>query len=968
MPQIRGKVCNHRKGDWDSHESCLSCCGCTKSSPCAKSITWSQEVWKQAASRRTHASRAAKKRSSSDARSRRSDSSASSRSIVRTHSRERSPLQSDSAADLSAAKHPVSPGKSAGLDTRGPGHSLPGDVSDPAITSPGAGQQLPGPGSGYIVTGPGSGHASPGPGSGCKLPGPGLHTPGPGLTLPGPGLPGPGSGQDLPGPGSGLNLPGPALPGSGHPGQNSLPGDTGKQPEYASPRLYRTVQNPNVQTTMSALHKISRGSPVNPSGEQTPPRRKRSVSSSESRRSGSRSVSSDSGSGSSTSPHHYRRGHRSNSRRRTRKRSHSRRRGSRTRNSSERRRSRSRHSSRRRARSRSPSRRRHTRSRSRSRSHGRHRSRRGSRVGSRRHRSPSRSRRAAKHSARLSPVDRQRGRQATLPDIPERELPSRQYAPRDLQNLQLPPRSTAPPDIPKLPSRPSAPPVIPIVSIGQPRAALQAGNHFAHPQRVVANQDQAMNLSYTHGRPHMTSIVTPSLPSLATPSNPNTIWIRNADGSVVPENIEPLIHNPVPSSGLASHLPNRPPSPPLSIRAPADDSLMLEGDNVTPLPTTEHHDVSVGNTVRPDPTPSEPDGSEVGQELDQYYLAPINQVYEAMFATLDEETCPRPPQAVAGEPVTATERCARKREPDRVGRSTRTDLRLPIGSTARSVFQSLELANKVGATQAWKAPKDSSEPKPVEGGRSYKPPVPDPSSGLDLSKIPHLDPEAEKLKQVAIPSANSIANVPYSMLETWELRERKSVGLANQLDLMAATAFEMSCELTDAVPEELRALLIHQARTTQLLAYNAASSMAEMLRLRRDMVLETITPGFMLDPGITSLRTAPFTANTLFGGRIPEALEADKDQQLHASLARGSLNQRPGGVFKQPAAKSPAAAPNPKKGGRKNNYTQRSIIPSPAPNRKPSYKKGPGKGKFSKAESKDSKPSPFKGGPPKGQP
>ena len=42
---------------------------------------------------------------------------------------------------------------------------------------------------------------------------------------------------------------------------------------------------------------------------------------------------------------------------------------------------------------------------------------------------------------------------------------------------QLPPRTYK-----FLPSRSSAPPVIPIVSIEQPRAALHTGNQFAHPQ------------------------------------------------------------------------------------------------------------------------------------------------------------------------------------------------------------------------------------------------------------------------------------------------------------------------------------------------------------------------------------------------------------------------------------------------------------------------------------------------------
>ncbi|KAH3841084.1 hypothetical protein DPMN_114541 [Dreissena polymorpha] len=73
------------------------------------------------------------------------------------------------------------------------------------------------------------------------------------------------------------------------------------------------------------------------------------------------------------------------------------------------------------------------------------------------------------------------------------------------------------------------------------------------------------------------------------------------------------------------------------------------------------------------------------------------------------------------------------------------------------------------------------------------------------------------------------------MLENWERRERRSICLANQLDLMAATALETAWELSDSVPEELRALFLYISRTTQFLSHNAASSMSEMLRICRDL-------------------------------------------------------------------------------------------------------------------------------------
>ena len=115
----------------------------------------------------------------------------------------------------------------------------------------------------------------------------------------------------------------------------------------------------------------------------------------------------------------------------------------------------------------------------------------------------------------------------------------------------------------------------------------------------------------------------------------------------------------------------------------------------------------------------------------------------------------------------------------------------------------------------------------MDGGKSYKAPVPDPSTGLDLSKLPVPDADISKLS-LTMPSSSTHTAVPYSLLENWELRERRSIGLANQLDLMAATALDMVWELSDSIPEELRALLIHLSRTTQCLSHNAASSMSEM--------------------------------------------------------------------------------------------------------------------------------------------
>ncbi|KAH3702845.1 hypothetical protein DPMN_077871 [Dreissena polymorpha] len=47
---------------------------------------------------------------------------------------------------------------------------------------------------------------------------------------------------------------------------------------------------------------------------------------------------------------------------------------------------------------------------------------------------------------------------------------------------------------------------------------------------------------------------------------------------------------------------------------------------------------------------------------------------------------------------------------------------------------------------------------------------------------------------------------------------------------------------------------------------------------------------------MNSLRAAPFSSEFRFGGKIQEALTADKDDQRHASLARNNSGQRQGAI------------------------------------------------------------------------
>ncbi|KAH3702839.1 hypothetical protein DPMN_077865 [Dreissena polymorpha] len=104
--------------------------------------------------------------------------------------------------------------------------------------------------------------------------------------------------------------------------------------------------------------------------------------------------------------------------------------------------------------------------------------------------------------------------------------------------------------------------------------------------------------------------------------------------------------------------------------------------------------------------------SDADIDTDQY-LVSINQIYELMFQTLGEDYCSRPVEVSTNSTISVTEQLVRTFDPNRVTKaSSRVDIRLPIGSSVLSVFQSLESVNKtiLKRVEIWKVPKDFSEP------------------------------------------------------------------------------------------------------------------------------------------------------------------------------------------------------------------------------------------------------------------
>ncbi|KAH3794937.1 hypothetical protein DPMN_148478 [Dreissena polymorpha] len=98
---------------------------------------------------------------------------------------------------------------------------------------------------------------------------------------------------------------------------------------------------------------------------------------------------------------------------------------------------------------------------------------------------------------------------------------------------------------------------------------------------------------------------------------------------------------------------------------PENDSLMIEA-NESFIPTS----ISTGFNQSNAPADGSIKAGSESNEAELYYLASINQVYELMFNTLDEDFCPRPSLSLTGSAVTVTEQVARRREPGRISKAT----------------------------------------------------------------------------------------------------------------------------------------------------------------------------------------------------------------------------------------------------------------------------------------------------------
>jgi len=291
-------------------------------------------------------------------------------------------------------------------------------------------------------------------------------------------------------------------------------------------------------------------------------------------------------------------------------------------------------------------------------------------------------------------------------------------------------------------------------------------------------------------------------------------------------------------------------------------------------------------------------------------LFSLAKAFEAVYDTLPESICPRPPISQSsglkscGE--TALWRLRPEDKPEPLSIPS-----LPLSETVKDTFLKCDAASRTSSDPNWQLP--AKVLKELIHAGAYRPPRPDPVSGLDLGSTASLDPDAARAYLPKVPPSTRVS-LPLSLLEKWELKQRQCLGLASQLEFFLATIIELTAR-EDVDVEQLHQVVLYLSRSTSNLAAVASSSLSEILRLRRATVLSR-TPKFLLESSREKLLTAPLASPFLFGGSVGEIVTADKDAQIHASVAgrsypiRSELKKRKSSStrdsFSGPPSKKPA--------------------------------------------------------------
>lgn len=372
-------------------------------------------------------------------------------------------------------------------------------------------------------------------------------------------------------------------------------------------------------------------------------------------------------------------------------------------------------------------------------------------------------------------------------------------------------------------------------------------------ERQSGRRQTSSSASATRPRPRSRSR-TPS-PSLERASRSP---LRNRDCS------------PISSSDSSPERQERPERP-LSVDAPRDDPLLQEEDS-------RSRDQRTDSSFRQESTSREETSSLKEDPLPPSFS--LSSAFKVVYDTLPEDLCPPLPPVAEPSFVSTGEEALWRELPAKP--AAKADiLSIPVSKTLKRCLTELEEANKASFDRSWSVPAKTLKNFMPTG--VYRPPRKDIHLSLDLESPSPLDPECTRAR-INKPPPSSSCPLPISTLERWEAREKQSLGIASQLDMLCATLAKLSSQ-EELDLDAFRQVLMAASKSTAYLSALTASNTAELIRARRSFVLDSSSK-FLLESSKKRLLTAPLDSPFLFGGIVQEVLSLDKEDQLHASIAR----------------------------------------------------------------------------------
>ena len=154
------------------------------------------------------------------------------------------------------------------------------------------------------------------------------------------------------------------------------------------------------------------------------------------------------------------------------------------------------------------------------------------------------------------------------------------------------------------------------------------------------------------------------------------------------------------------------------------------------------------------------------------------------------------------------------------------------------------------------------------------------------SSIPKVDKDASKLDL----STTGSVNVSSKFLESMERQARNVISINSYADLFATSAFstmqsnDMDTNMLRRLVQALVNCLKHSTNLSFLMA-------VELMLARRELAISGSK--ILTESSKDSLRSIPFSVNSLFGGKISEIQKANSETHQQKLIA-DSVSQKPG--------------------------------------------------------------------------